>query len=422
MKKNLLKKVSIFSLALIASCLPTISNAETVCTTHKNYYLYLLIDQVPGFANVVYQSNSNHEKEYYNSAYFPTLPENAIAAVNNNSGAISGRICLSKDGVADGTSLQCVKGMTWTLEEYYRIKTEVRSYHSTKEEVFINDERSTMNVYEKETDMEDGNKVIEHYYGGAKWYKCSDAACQNAVKGGSGADTSSLTIEQLVKGSYLPSLTQINFSPAVSSRAIITRKINVKNFLDYLTYDDEGEPVIDDDGNLIINENSQKVVPFQIAWKTGQTPRKSLLAPAVYYVEYQTCGEEYKATINYYYYKNGTTTEKVEFDSDEDNPYKKTDLDESADYSVNSPTKKGCTIVDTNGKKYDADKVVNVLITRNGKASDFEKNVYYYCPAEEEVIQNNKTGDALIYFAWIMGLVAIGYSVYYFRKLKKEEI
>jgi len=34
--------------------------------------------------------------------------------------------------------------------------------------------------------------------------------------------------------------------------------------------------------------------------------------------------------------------------------------------------------------------------------------------------ENEPTGSLLIYIAWIIGLGALGYSVYYFMKLKKE--
>ncbi len=419
MKRNLLKRVSLLSLASLALLSPTITKAENVCTTHKNYYLYLLIDEVPGFVNNVYNSNENHEKEYYNSAYFPMLPENAQAAFNNSSGIVYGRICLSKDGVADGKDLQCVKGITWTLEDYYRIRLDITNHPSRKTPITINNKEYTITEYEKEGELENGYKVIEHYYGGAKWYKCEDAACANATEGASGADTSKMSIENLVKGSYLPTQTGITFHPAESSRAIITRKINVKDFLDYLTYDENGNPKVDDEGSLIINNNSQKVTPFNLVWMNGQEARKSLLAPAVYYVEYQTCQDEYKATINYYYFKDGkTTTDKVEFDNKEDNPYTKTGLILGSKDSVKSPEKKGCTIVDTKGNKYDTDKVVSYEI----KNEDFTKDVYYYCPAEDEAKTNSKTGDALIYLAWAIGLGAIGYSVYYFKKEKKEEI
>lgn len=421
MKKGILKKAGILGLASLSlmTLSPRLAKAEKICTTHKNYYLYLLIDDEPGFVNTVYKSEGN-VKNQYNSAYFPGLPKNADAAAGNKSGIIYGRICLSKDGVADGENLQCVNGITWTLEDYYRIRGE--AIKSVNRETFTDDQGNQLScrVYEKNSEDENGNKVIEHYYGGTKWFKCEDEACANQTEGGSGSNTSSLSLETLVKGSYLPSQTQITFQPANSSKAIITRTIDAKkDFLDYLTYDDDGNLKTDDEGNLIINNNSKKVVPFQLAWNAGEAVKTSLLAPAVYYVEYQTCQDEYTATINYYYYKDGkTTTDKVEFDNNEANPYVKTGLTTGSKDSYKSPEKKGCTIVDTKGNKYDTDKVVNYEI----KDEDFTKNVYYYCPAEEEVETNSKTGDALIYFAWAIGLGAIGYSVYYFKKLKKEEI
>lgn len=421
MKKNILRKGSIL-LLLVALFTPAFVKAaeeseNKACITHKNYYLYLLPTTVPDFANRVYKSEGN-TTEIYTGAYFPKLLEGAKAP-DGNTGIINGRICLSKEGKADGNSLQCSYG-TWTLEEYYRMMIIVSN--ESKKITFKDDNGTsrTTGLYEVEAERENGKKVIEHYYGGSQWFTCNDANCASITEEIEGTDVSSLSIAKLATGSYLPSQTILTFDPLESTRATIKRRINVKDFLDYVEYDEEGNPKDDGSGNIVINEESKKVVPFPNP-KQGETGT-ILLAPAAYYVEYQTCGDYYTATINYYYYQNGDITEdRVEFDDETvENPYVKDYLSAGDSIEKASPELEGCVIVDTNGKKYDKDKTVELTIDAENP-KDVEKNVYYYCKALDEGKENN-TGDALIYIAWAIGLGAIGYSVYYFKNLKKEEI
>ena len=47
--------------------------------------------------------------------------------------------------------------------------------------------------------------------------------------------------------------------------------------------------------------------------------------------------------------------------------------------------------------------------------------VYYTCKAESPAV-NPKTGNALIFVAWVVGLGSLGYSIYWFKKNKKEEV
>jgi len=231
-----------------------------------------------------------------------------------------------------------------------------------------------------------------------------------------------LSLETLAKGSYLPLQTEITFNPASSSRTIITRRITTKgekdtetgqvipgNYQDYLTYDENGNPKVDESGNLIINSSSTKLKPFDLQWNANESVKTSLLAPAVYYVEYQICEDAYNADIEYFVKESdGTLTPAKEYDKEIVN-YSKSELDDGYTEPVNTPKLSGCT----------ADKA-KVEVKIEGK--DFYDKVIYTCKANQEIDNNNKTGDALIYLAWIIGLGAIGYSVYYFKKLKKEEI
>lgn len=154
--------------------------------------------------------------------------------------------------------------------------------------------------------------------------------------------------------------------------------------------------------------------PFDLKWSNGTYP--SLVTPALAYVEYQancTDVEEpkpdepvidptYNANIQYI---NKDTNEKVS------NDYNKTDLKDGYNEKVNSPTLDNCTLVNAD------EDVVNVLI----EGKDFNKIVYYTCSVEPDE-PNKPTGDILIAIVWGVGIAALGYSAYYFNKMRKENI
>lgn len=54
---------------------------------------------------------------------------------------------------------------------------------------------------------------------------------------------------------------------------------------------------------------------------------------------------------------------------------------------------------------------INIPIDSNDNNSDKTNN---------EIDKNSKTGDALIQFVWIIGICALGYSIYYFKNKKQE--
>ena len=98
----------------------------------------------------------------------------------------------------------------------------------------------------------------------------------------------------------------------------------------------------------------------------------------------------------------------MQFDDGNTSPYYKTQLADGYTEEVESPALKNCT----------PDKK-NVSVKIEGK--DFYDEVVYSCK-NETIIDNPNTGKALIYIAWIIGLGALGYSVYYFTTLKKSQI
>ena len=111
---------------------------------------------------------------------------------------------------------------------------------------------------------------------------------------------------------------------------------------------------------------------------------------------------QYKAEIDYI---NKDTNKEVH------EPYKKDDLSNGDKDSVDSPKVDGCTLVDKN------DSTVDYTIDN----TDYQKTVYYTCKAESPAV-NPKTGNALIFVAWVVGLGSLGYSIYWFKKNKKEEV
>lgn len=206
---------------------------------------------------------------------------------------------------------------------------------------------------------------------------------------------------RLLLASIMPDSTSIklSFSADLSTTdGQVTRTINEDDVLE--------------DGKLIPD-------PFDLKWSNGTFP--SLVTPALAYVEYQgDCTEiedpdppiedpdppiedpTYKANIQYI---NKDTNEKVS------NDYNKTDLKDGYSEKVNSPTLDNCTLVNAD------EDVVNVLI----EGKDFNKIVYYTCSVEPDE-PNKPTGDILIAIVWGVGIAALGYSAYYFNKMRKENI
>lgn len=201
---------------------------------------------------------------------------------------------------------------------------------------------------------------------------------------------------RLVFASIMPSSTEIKltFAPDLSTTdGKVTRTINKDDVIE--------------DGELIGD-------PFDLKWSNGTYP--SLVTPALAYVEYQancTDVEEpkpgepvidptYNANIQYI---NKDTNEKVS------NDYNKTDLKDGYNEKVTSPTLDNCTLVNAD------EDVVNVLI----EGKDFNKIVYYTCSVEPDE-PNKPTGDILIAVVWGVGIAALGYSAYYFNKMRKENI
>lgn len=399
-----IKRIGILGIVFLSMLLPTIVKAEKVCITHKNYYFFSEIygasigtddngqNTYNGFLNTINSLSSTDKHSTNRSTYFPTVPENATAP-EGNSQIIKSRICLKKtyeDGsfIIDGKEAECANGNTMTLEEYYRLRSNVIS-KGIKKSLDTEKGESSYTIYEEKKE-----DAIYDYLWHGRWFRL-DGDNDDIDEGGASVDFNSVAINNLTSGSFLPENTDIGFDLFKTGRVTIKRDIFKKD---------------------IFNDDNLLVTPFKVAWKANGTEKNSLLAPALYYIEYDICGDKYNATINYYYYD---TTDRVKNDDGKEVPaHTEKELDPGYTKSVNSPKISGCKIVDENGDPYDEDKVVEVSIDKTNP-KNFTKNVYYICPGEKEG-EELPTGDALIYIAWIIGLGAIGYSVYYFVNLKKE--
>lgn len=371
MKNKLLKRISLLSFALITTILSVAPvEAEELCTTNKNYYFFIEIN----YAGSNYRDKISQESGWKRNhrTYFPALE------VDKNEIIKEGIICLKRN---DDDTESCTSDIdsidTITLAEYYRLYLEALNNGQSVSYKIDNTEETTKSKVYKTTLSGD---IVNNYFTHGKWYAVDPA--EDEITGGNGVDLSMINVEDMVNATLLPDLLEITNAHNSSFESLSsTIRRTIKN-----------------------NKGNDSISTFDVAWSPGGTAQASILSPALYYIEYKVCETitpKYNATINYYY---EGTKDRVEFKDDEPNPYLEGGLEDGTTKDIESPALKGCTV--------DKDKVT---IKIEGK--DFEENVYYNCDVKE----NTKTGSALIIAAWIIGIGALGYSVYYFTKLKKEQ-
>lgn len=242
-------------------------------------------------------------------------------------------------------------------------------------------------VKDKANECGDGCQVADNvtYFGGASWYTVKEDG--TTEDGGSGQNYNAHSTEELIKGTIQPptTITRTKLENSDKDEFLITRKHTVKT---------------NDDDTFTIDGNSGS---FDHKWSETEDADPTVLAPALYKVTYDICTDvKYKSEIDYI---NKDTNKEVH------DPYKKEDLSNGYKDSVESPKIDGCTLVD------DADSKVDYQIDN----ADYKKIVYYTCKVESPAV-NPKTGNALIFVAWVVGLGSLGYSIYWFKKNKKEEV
>ena len=269
-----------------------------------------------------------------------------------------GQITLVKTGDTVATT-------TWNLEDFYK------AYRLAKGE----------NGHYSET-LSD-NTEINYFLHGAWYEENAEGESNNTV------DVTDKSDQELAAGSIIPSTTIITMTEGDILAGRVNRTIEYSDL-----YTTEGEYI---DG----------ITPFKHSYSTGGNEYDMLLTPALYYVEYEACEEvetpKYTATIEY---RNKATNKKVADDYIDEN------LANGFYDSVTSPVIDNCTLDNPA-----VDKVHEYTIDN----ANHEYTVYYVCTSGEEVKENKKTGDALIYIVWGIGALALGYSIYYFNKYYKKE-
>jgi len=249
---------------------------------------------------------------------------------------------------------------SWTLDKFYGQK------------------KANLNENGCEEGCDVGNNTT--YYGGGQWYTIDDKGNTSGLN--SGQNHTTVDVEALKEGTVQPK-TEIKRSEVDNKEE--------DEFQITRTYTIVGKKV---------NGNEKT---FSYTWSGDTTPSDTVLAPALYKVTYEICTDvKYKAEIEYI---NKDTEKKVH------DPYKKDDLSNGDKDSVDSPKIDGCTLVNND------DSTVDYEIDND----DYHYIVYYTCKVESPAV-NPKTGNALIFVAWVVGLGSLGYSIYWFKKNKKEEV
>lgn len=368
MKNKIYKKIGLLSIsALAALSLSTQVKAEQECkdVEYSNYYFFSGIYTEPQLDDFI-----SNKKNSYNGTFFPSLPSNA--KIKNQ-----GRICLSNDENASATV--CTKN-DLNLNNFYSVYKKIMEANQVK--TF-----SVKYTAKGGTEKTEDTKVLyltegkTTYYLHDKWYTTDED--QNVT-----SDTSTNIVRyqeidtaDLVNGAIIPSATTITLKDAGKEALMF----NVGRFFNAGDKTDKAGFDLTD------------------YYADGKT----YLTPALYKITYtiEECGDtpeptpekKFEATIKYVDKDTGK-----EFT---DKRWTLTDLEDGAKNTQKSPKIDGCTP--------DEEEVAWRIAGKN-----FEHTVYYVC----EVDNTPKTGNVLIFVAWVVGLSALGYSVYWFKKNKTEEV
>lgn len=399
MKKNRVNKVLLFGVAVLTSLSFTSNSyaseeSEASCKVYKDYYLFNLIKH----KNTLYNEEGTgilDTSDIFKSTHSTVFEIDKNLTRSSAKITREGIVCLKRsDNDTENCTEEVINKHTLASNNLYMETMTLTDFFKAHMGKY---EESTVIKNEKDAGIE--VQVLHH----GKWinYDGSREEANSSID-----FAKKVSLDNIIKGTLLPDYSDDFTALGIQSdrkNAIVKRVINkTKNGNDEVVAFDIDR---DDDGNATEAE-------------------KSYVIPGMFYIKYELC--TYNATINYYYFKDGEiTTDRVKDDDGKEvQAWTKSNLDPGYTKPVNSPKISGCTIVDENGKPYDEDKVVKITIDETNP-KDFNKNVYYYCKVEEEPTTNGKTGDALIYIAWAIGIGALGYSAYYFmnsNKEKKEEI
>lgn len=367
MNKKIYKKVGLLSISVLAALSLAVpvragTKAEQSCKRYANYYFFSETNTEAYYNEKFSQSDSF---EFITSIKSPKLPEGAKVLDQ-------GKVCLTNGNYDESTSgVECIKNEKWDLKTFYEKTKQIPK--GTTENYTVDGKTVKYTHYDEEV-----NGEIRRYLAHDTWYLKEGTKFTERTDGNDYFTDNEITVDMLREGSIFPQTTTVgrDFGNKEYDTYTITRT-HTKSEL-------------------------TGAKPFLYKWSGASEPSNTLIAPNLYKVAYEVCEDKFKAEIDYI---NKDTNEKVH------EPYKKDDLSNGDKDSVDSPKVDGCTLVDKN------DSTVDYTIDN----TDYQKTVYYTCKAESPAV-NPKTGNALIFVAWVVGLSSLGYSIYWFKKNKKEEV
>lgn len=419
--KNKLLKIGLLGFILLSTILFTNKVEAKSCKIYKDYYYFLDGTTREWYEKVSPLANGENF-EQPNSTYVPA----GYAA--NSVLKSQGQIKIVRDNAT---------GEEWSLKDYYdKYKIIIEKDGTT---ISTPEGEDEVKIYTEPTTEEAEIDVIRHILHGT-WYKEG-----NEYRYGVAEDYKEESKENLIASSMIPTETTITFD-----------------------YNEDKEIFEVEVNRNIFKADLDAVTGGATATLGGEKRTDVINAPGLYYIVYNYC--TYTGTINYYY---EGTEKRVEFDDNSANPYIKSGLEAGAEEKVQSPELKNCTpdienvtikidkenpqdvsydvyytcdsykaqidyvyaetgeeaadsyfeanLEDGYTKNVESPKVEGCVtkdkeVKVNIEGKDFYKKVEYVC----EIPDNGPTGSFLIYIAWMVGLGALGYSVYYFIKLKKK--
>lgn len=352
---------------VLVLCFVFINNevsAATSCTKYEDYYFFVLIE-----TEDYWNDHKNTAWQIKNGTDFESLPK-------TRQNFKTGVYCLQKSE----NDCNNFDGKKMGLDEFYR--KYIAALQGTEKTITLGGKTATSTLHYIQ---ENNNGVVKKYVTHGRWDKLADNS--NDIQSFTTyVDVSDVNYDELVTGSFLPN-TSISMDYSTSDgyryqniRAEITRNVDVN------------------DWTTVANG----VNAFEVVWGSNSI-KKSILAPALAYDEYEVCEESadpslYTAKI-YYLYKDTNKTAATTFSRQ----YADGDGER-----ISSPIISGCT-----------PDLANVDVRING--GNFEKTVYYTCA----VADNPKTGNILFIVCMIVGFSSLAYFLYWVfvgRKKTSEEV
>lgn len=370
MKNKIYKKVGLLSIsALAALSLAVPVKADQSCKRYANYYFFNETNTQAYYNEKFSQIKDSQTKnfEVVTSVKSPKLP-----IPSGKEPLAQGKVCLTNGSYDESTSgVECIEGEKWNLKTFYENAKKIPK--GKTEEYTVDGKTVKYTHYDEEV-----NGEIRRYIAHDTWYLKEGTKFTERTDGNDYFTDNEITVDMLVEGSIFPQITTVG------------RDFGNKEYDTYTITRTHTESEL------------TGAKPFLYKWSGASEPSNTLIAPNLYKVSYEVCEDKFKAEIDYI---NKDTNKEVH------EPYKKDDLSNGDKDSVDSPKVDGCTLVDKN------DSTVDYTIDN----TDYQKTVYYTCKVESPAV-NPKTGNALIFVAWVVGLGSLGYSIYWFKKNKKEEV